>query len=88
MHDRGEEKMKRLASCAVVAVVTLVLCNQAWAQKVGDEAIGTIPYDRFQEPDACASCHVDLTFQHEQAMMSQCFTHPWDEIEYFELALG
>ena len=25
--------------------------------------------------------------QHEQAMMSQSFTHHWDEIEYFELAV-
>jgi hypothetical protein len=32
-------------------------------------------------------CHVDIARQHEQAMMSQSFTHHWDEIEYFELAL-
>jgi hypothetical protein len=30
---------------------------------------------------------VDLARQHEQAMMSQSFTHHWDEIEYFQLAL-
>ncbi len=79
--------MMRSARYAAAAAIALVLCGPIWAQKVGDEAMGTVPYERFQEPDACASCHVDLTFQHEQAMMSQCFTHPWDEIEYFELAL-
>src|SRR5512141_166872 len=55
--------------------------------KAGDEALGTIPYDKFEHNEACATCHVDIARQHEQAMMSQAFTHAWDEIEYFELAL-
>jgi hypothetical protein len=55
--------------------------------KAGDDALGTQPYERFEKPAACATCHVDIARQHEQAMMSQAFTHPWDEIEYFELAL-
>ncbi|MFZ0428712.1 MAG: multiheme c-type cytochrome [Acidobacteriota bacterium] len=59
----------------------------ALAQKAGDAALGTLPYDRFEMSDACASCHLDINMQHEQAMMSQSFTHPWDEIEYFKLAL-
>ncbi len=46
-----------------------------------------IPYDRFESPKTCATCHVDLAREHEQAMMSQAYTHDWDEIEYFELAL-
>jgi len=58
-----------------------------FAQKAGDEALGTLPYGRFQEPAACASCHLDLHRQHEQAMMSQSYIHHWDEIEYFKLAL-
>jgi nitrate/TMAO reductase-like tetraheme cytochrome c subunit len=53
----------------------------------GDAALGTRKYDEYAKPQACASCHVDIARQHEQAMMSQAFTHPWDEIEYFELAL-
>lgn len=57
------------------------------AQKAGDEAMGTIPYERFAESEACAACHIDIGMQHRQSLMSQCFTHPWDEIEYFELAL-
>ena len=54
--------------------------------KVGEEALGTHPYDDFQSDEVCADCHVDITRQHHQALMSECFTHPWDEIEYFELA--
>jgi nitrate/TMAO reductase-like tetraheme cytochrome c subunit len=55
--------------------------------KFGDDALGTQPYDRYERPAACATCHVDIARQHEQAMMSQAYTHLWDEIEYFELAV-
>ena len=55
--------------------------------KGGDEALGTRKYEDFERPAACATCHGDIARQHEQAMMSQAYTHHWDEIEYFELAL-
>jgi nitrate/TMAO reductase-like tetraheme cytochrome c subunit len=55
--------------------------------KAGDAALGTQKYEAYERPPACASCHVDIARQHEQALMSQSFTHAWDEIEYFELAL-
>jgi nitrate/TMAO reductase-like tetraheme cytochrome c subunit len=55
--------------------------------KAGDEALGTRKYDQYERPAACASCHVDISRQHEQAMMSQAYTHDWDEIEYFKLAV-
>lgn len=53
----------------------------------GDDLLGAYPYERFERPEACASCHGDIARQHEQAMMSQAFVHHWDEIEYFELAV-
>jgi len=62
-------------------------CFSVLGQKAGDEALGTLPYEKFQEPDTCASCHLDIHRQHEQAMMSKSYTHHWDEIEYFKLAL-
>jgi len=55
--------------------------------KAGDAALGTRKYSDYEKPQACAGCHVDISRQHEQAMMSQAFTHAWDEIEYFELAV-
>ncbi len=56
--------------------------------KVGDEALGTRKYDDFQKPEFCGtSCHVDFYRQWKQAMMSQAYTHHWDEIEYFKLAV-
>lgn len=55
--------------------------------KAGDAALGSQPYEKFEKPQVCGTCHVDIARQYEQAMMSQAFTHSWDEIEYFELAL-
>ncbi len=61
---------------AVVAAVT-----------VGDDAHGTRSYDDFEKPEVCAACHDNIYQQWRQSMMSQSFTHHWDEIEYFELAV-
>ncbi len=71
----------------VLVAVLLLLPPTTVAQPAGDEALGLHPYEKFERPAACASCHVDIARQHEQAMMSQAYTHHWDEIEYFELAL-
>ena len=77
-------KLRALAiPLALIAAITV-----AWAAgKAGDAALGTLSYDDFQPDSDCAECHVDITRQHHQAMMSQSYTHHWDEIEYFELAL-
>jgi hypothetical protein len=53
----------------------------------GDALLGTGKYDDFEKPGVCASCHVDIAMQWRQAMMSQSYTHHWDEIEYFKLAV-
>ena len=45
-------------------------------------------YDEWETPDDCgSSCHVDIYQQWKQSMMSQSYTHHWDEIEYFKLAV-
>lgn len=74
---------------AAVPVLALAL---AMALAVAFAAGPTEPkaehsYDDFVPSDECAVCHVDIARQHEQALMAQSFTHGWDEIEYFELAL-
>ena len=72
----------------VMSVVLLGAFTLAWAAgKAGDAALGTLRYDDFQSDSVCAECHTDIARQHHQALMSQSFTHHWDEIEYFELAL-
>jgi hypothetical protein len=71
-----------------IPLVLLGALALAWATgPAGDAALGTLTYDDFQPDTLCAECHVDLARQHQQALMSQSFTHRWDEIEYFELAL-
>lgn len=75
-----------LALLAILGGAAFVPAAQGPA-KAGDEALGSQSYDRFERPQVCATCHVDIARQHEQAMMSQAYVHHWDEIEYFELAV-
>ena len=77
--------------CAASAAIIILFFSLAIGQegvKVGDEALGTKKYADFQKPTVCGiSCHVDIYQQWTQAMMSQAYTHHWDEIEYFQLAV-
>jgi len=60
----------------------------AFAQeKAGEAARGIYNYEDFEEPAVCKTCHIDLYQQWDQAMMSKAYTHHWDEIEYFKLAV-
>ncbi len=80
--------MKTLQWVVAFVVVTGSVLVQAQEKKAGDEALGTRSYDDYERPKACgAACHVDFYQQWSQAMMSQAYTHPWDEIEYFKLAV-
>ncbi len=72
---------------AVMVVMTLAFVVAYAAGPAGDAALGTRSYDDFEPNEVCAECHTTIARQYEQAMMSQSFTHHWDEIEYFELAL-
>ena len=45
-------------------------------------------YKDFESAKKCRSCHPGVYEQWSQAMMSQAYTHHWDEIEYFDLAVG
>jgi len=76
-----------MAALAAAALAVAVAPLAVAAPKAGDEALGTRQYDDYERPQVCATCHVDFARQHEQAMMSQCYTHHWDEIEYFGLAV-
>src|SRR3990172_4812273 len=53
----------------------------------GEEAFHSKQYSDFEKPETCQSCHTDIYQQWSQAMMSQAYTHHWDEIEYFDLAV-
>ena len=73
----------------LLTVLFLLPCLiQAQEIKAGGEALGTRSYDDYSKPAFCGtSCHVDFYQQWQQAMMSQAYTHHWDEVEYFKLAV-
>ena len=82
--------MKRsvLPVVLVFAVVLFLAMAAAQAPKAGDAALGTRKYADYQTPQFCGTaCHTDIYQQWQQAMMSQAYTHHWDEIEYFKLAV-
>jgi hypothetical protein len=49
---------------------------------------GKYAYKDFESARKCGSCHPGIYEQWKQAMMSQAYTHHWDEIEYFDLAVA
>ena len=82
----------RVSAVISIACVSLILIGVGIVStqgppKAGDAALGTQKYDSYERPAVCATCHKDIARQHEQAMMSQAYTHSWDEIEYFGLAV-
>jgi hypothetical protein len=78
-----------MKAAALVLLVAAVAASVVLSQHspAGDEALGTRDYEDFEKPGVCRSCHTDFYYQWRQAMMSQCYTHHWDEIEYFDLAV-
>ncbi len=82
--------MRKVMSGPVPILAAALLLGLAFAQapKAGDDALGTRKYGDYGPPKLCgASCHTDIYQQWTQAMMSQAYTHHWDEIEYFKLAV-
>jgi hypothetical protein len=71
-------------SALMIAALALVASA---AGPAGDAALGAYAYEDFEPNDVCGECHTGLTRQYEQSLMHMSFTHHWDEIEYFELAL-
>jgi hypothetical protein len=76
--------MKSLLSIFVMILVSGMLMDG----RAGEGPLGTKQYSDFEKPEFCgSSCHIDFYQQWSQAMMSQAYTHHWDEIEYFKLAV-
>lgn len=67
----------------IVLLLFTIVCYSQTASQLGD-----FKYEDFETPQYCGtSCHTDFYQQWKQAMMSQAYTHHWDEIEYFKLAV-
>ena len=48
---------------------------------------GKFQYEDFKQPKRCGACHSEIYQEWQQCLMSQSFTHEWDQVEYFKLAL-
>lgn len=81
---RKERVMKRIKNWHIAAGIflSLLLAMPAFAAEMGK-----FKYDDFKKPSYCGMCHKKIYQEWQQSMMSKSFTHKWDEVEYFELAL-
>ncbi len=48
---------------------------------------GKFKYEDFGKPKRCGMCHKEIYQEWKTSLMSQSFTHEWDDVEYFKLAL-
>ena len=77
-----------ITACAVLLVMFVFSAAADQVGKAGEEALKSRKYEDYQKPALCGTaCHVNIYQQWSQAMMSQAYTHHWDEIEYFKLAV-
>lgn len=83
--------MKLAPKYLFIGVLSIVLLSLGAVfiqdQFAGEEMRGKYSYDNFKKPTVCRNCHVEIYEQWSQSMMSQAYTHHWDEIEYFQLAI-
>jgi hypothetical protein len=74
--------MRTIIFAGLVIVLCLFLLPSRYAAEMGQ-----FTYDDFSDPKQCSVCHREIHQEWQQSMMSQSFTHPWDDVEYFKLAL-
>jgi hypothetical protein len=72
---------KRLVSL-VVALIFVAMCPLTWGAEMGK-----FKYEDFKSPKRCGVCHQQIYQEWEQCLMAKSFTHAWDDVEYFKLAL-
>jgi hypothetical protein len=84
-----QQKIRAFMKLQLIFAAFIILFLTAFSfYDASDPRVGTLKYDDFQTPLYCgASCHTDFYQQWKQSMMSQAYTHHWDEIEYFQLAV-
>jgi hypothetical protein len=73
--------MKRIGGIGILAAAAAVVVLAGAAPQAKKS------YAQFETPKRCAQCHKEIYFEWKSAMMSQAYTHHWDEIEYFKLAV-
>lgn len=83
-------KQTRLSILPLILLILVLLGATAFTHKYlssKDSLKGKYSYKNFEESKKCRACHVGIYEQWSQSLMAQAFTHHWDEIEYFDLAV-
>jgi hypothetical protein len=57
-------------------------------KSIQEDLKGKYPFKEFESASKCRTCHPAIYEMWSQSMMSQAYTHHWDEIEYFDLAVA
>ena len=85
-------KKATLKKCGFVLLA--YVCAFCMSDKSGfaEEAMksahqGMHKYEDYEASDRCAMCHKDISAQLQQSAMAQAQALPWDQAEYFKLAL-
>jgi hypothetical protein len=72
-------------------VLTLSVISPAYADKNKVSGVkaekGSHPYKSFESSETCAACHDEIYNQYQQSAMAKSQIRPWDQAEYFKLAL-
>jgi len=83
------KKSKRRAIWILIPVTAIFLmASTLILEGVMEDLKGKYTYKDFESAKKCRACHPALYEQWSQSMMSQAYTHHWDEIEYFDLAVA
>lgn len=70
------------------ASALFIMITGFMANEIRNNQFGEFKYDDFDKPEKCKTCHNAFYQQWSQSMMSKAYTHHWDEIEYFQLAVA
>ena len=79
---------KILFILAVIIIPALFIAATVYRMASSEELKGKYQYKDFESAKKCRTCHTVFYEMWDQAMMSQAYTHYWDEIEYFDLAVA
>jgi len=71
----------------LLIIFPFIIIGSSLSKQSQPDPKGAYKYDLFERPKYCGSCHNDFYMQWDQSMMSEAYTHHWDEFEYFQLAV-
>ena len=75
--------MKRV--CIGIAMAIAMVFALSTMARAGE--MGKYHYNDFKKPKRCGMCHKEIYQEWSQSLMAKSFTHDWDDVEYFKLAL-